>query len=186
MKCVTFAPLTMKTKVYTKGGDKGKTVVPLKGTIAKSENVVQALGDVDELNCHIGLLREKYSDEMQVGDFLAKLQNALFALGSQVSCGINNIKEENVLTIEAEIDKLDEQLPPLSDFILPVNPADIHLARAVCRRAERRIIAFNNSDVKQVGLLEMPIKYLNRLSDYLFVLARYISKNDIIWDKNGY
>lgn len=182
----------MSVKIYTKTGDKGETSVPLLGRVSKSLVVLDVVGNVDELNAHIGLLRERWTHI----SFLEQIQNALFAIGAQVACGELWVDRSHVKKIEKAIDKMEKDLPTLSNFILPIYPASTHLARSVCRRAERDMIKltkFENyvnayrEQFPKGEILKWPIQYLNRLSDYLFVLSRHLGdRRDPIWDKKGF
>lgn len=179
--------------ICTKIGDDGYTSVPCLGRVLKCKESVDALGAVDELNALIGIVREEYVHCV----FLKNVQHALFAVGSQIACDKEFIKEEHVLKVEKEIEEIELKLLLLNNFIIPIYPAKVHLARAVCRRAERDIIRFRNQEPDRKSC-DIPIKYLNRLSDYLFVLARYIAHNNLfqigeellvgeeLWDKNGF
>ena len=179
-------------KIYTKKGDKGESS-QLGGTKEQKNNIrLEAYGTVDELNAFIGHLHDQQINKHQKSILLA-IQNQLFNLGSILSFdgGKSRIKlpeitKENILHLEQEIDKMQQELPPLTDFILPCGNAIsslCHIARAVCRRAERRVVAIAKSDQINANCLE----YLNRLSDYLFVLARLILKenkgSEISWIK---
>lgn len=179
-------------KIYTKKGDKGESSL-LGGTKVQKNNIrLEAYGTVDELNAFIGHLHDQQINKNQKSILLA-IQNQLFNLGSILSFdgGKSRIKlpeitKENILHLEQEIDKMQQELPPLTDFILPCGNAIsslCHIARAVCRRAERRVVAIAKSDQINANCLE----YLNRLSDYLFVLARLILKenkgSEISWIK---
>ncbi|MFA7219327.1 MAG: cob(I)yrinic acid a,c-diamide adenosyltransferase [Synergistaceae bacterium] len=180
--------------ICTKNGDDGYTSVPCLGRVLKCKESVDALGAVDELNALIGIIREEY----ELCFFLKNIQHALFAVGSQIACDQEFIKEEHVLKVEKEIEEMESKLLSLNNFIIPIYPAKVHLARAVCRRAERDVIRFRNKEPDR-KFCDIPIKYLNRLGDYLFVLARYIAHNNLfqigdnlllvneeLWDKNEF
>ena len=171
----------MSRKIYTKTGDAGKTSL-LGGTkVSKSHIRIQAYGDVDELNSFIGLLGDQYPEE--AGRLMLKeIQDRLFTIGSALACDpkkeialkIPDLLEEDVLLLEKEIDRMSSLLPPMKSFILPgghVAVSTAHICRTVCRRAERLIVELDELESLAQPLI---IKYLNRLSDYLFVLARYI------------
>ncbi|MCL4397975.1 cob(I)yrinic acid a,c-diamide adenosyltransferase [Patescibacteria group bacterium] len=138
-------------KIYTKKGDKGETGLIGGKRVPKTDPVVEALGTIDELNAHLGNLNLP----------LEKIQQDLMALASEVAGGKKARVNEKWL--EKEIDRMEKELPPLHNFILPTG--SVHLARAVCRRTERRVTAVLGYS-----------KYLNRLSDYLFVLARWVTR----------
>lgn len=147
-------------KIYTKTGDKGETGLFGGKRVKKSDKIVEALGSIDELNATLGTLDIPLED----------IQKDLMVIAARIA-GFPKRKALSVKKLEKEIDKMQEELPELRNFILP--KGQIHLARAVCRRIERRIIdsGFRRNDT---------LKYLNRLSDYLFVLARFINyKNKI-------
>ena len=182
----------MAMKIYTKTGDSGKTSL-LGGTkVFKNNPRIEAYGTVDELNSYIGLLSD-FSNDDNVKNILKEIQDRLFTIGAELACDpeknsritLPDLHESDVELLEKEIDKMQDQLPVMQNFILPGgNPAVsfAHVARCVCRRAERGTVNLqeNNGAVDQ-----LIIKYLNRLSDYLFVLARYLGmKNnapEIIW-----
>ena len=179
-------------KIYTKKGDKGNTQL-LGGTIVrKNHPKLECYGTIDELNAFIGNI---YDEEIHPihKKILLKIQNQLFNLGSCIAFDqkkdaieLENIKKEDVQIIENEIDKMNASLPTLKNFILPSGLSTVskcHIARTVCRRAERNLITL--AEVEKINPLH--IKYLNRLSDYLFVLARYILMenriDDVKWEK---
>ncbi|HEY4799227.1 MAG TPA: cob(I)yrinic acid a,c-diamide adenosyltransferase [Bacteroidia bacterium] len=167
-------------KIYTRKGDKGETSL-LGGTrVAKSHIRIESYGTVDELNSWIGLIRDQQID----GDtkkILIHIQDRLFTLGSHLASDpakkgikIPDIKEENITALEMAMDKMNETLPEMRSFILPGGHPAVsycHLARCVCRRAERCVVRL--SEKEKVD--ELLIKYLNRLSDYLFVLSRKLT-----------
>ncbi len=166
-------------KIYTKKGDDGSTRL-LSGVKVQKNNIrLEAYGTIDELNAFIGnLYDQKINQENKNTLFI--IQNQLFNIGSNIACddkeiekNLPKITENNILDIEKEIDRLDFFLPKLNSFILPSGNkicSKCHIARTVCRRAERTLINLNQ--VEKVNSLF--IKYLNRLSDYLFVLSRFI------------
>jgi len=167
-------------KIYTKKGDKGETSLASGRKISKAELIIEAYGTVDELNAHIGLLRAHVTDE-GVSAYLGQIQHTLFDIGSVLAKdGIATpdypeVKMTDVDALEVEIDRMDGSLEPLRQFILPVGNqaiAHAHVCRTVCRRAERRVVSVEDEDFTQ------EVMYLNRLSDYLFVLARYLHVQD--------
>lgn len=169
----------MASKIYTKTGDKGKTSLIGGTKVSKADLRIEATGTVDELNSHIGLCKELLTDLDSVRT-LHEVQDRLFTLGSALACDLEkdtkiampDITEEDCIFLEHEIDKMEDSLAPMKSFILPggsISTAQLHVARCVCRRAERCCVRL--SDETPIG--EIFVKYLNRLSDYLFVLARF-------------
>lgn len=176
-------------KIYTKGGDKGQTSL-LGGTrVAKSSLRIEAYGTVDELNAHIGLLCDQ-EISAAFKDELISIQENLFVMGSLLACEadpdkfkLKHLGEEDVLDLERKIDLIDQELPVLRNFVLPGgHPAvsQCHVARCVCRRAERLIVTLAEKEVID-GVM---IRYLNRFSDFLFVLARKIGRDKGVAEKN--
>ena len=180
-------------KIYTKKGDKGKTQLLGGSVVDKSHSRLECYGSIDELNAHIGnLYDQKISARNKT--FLLIIQNQLFNLGSIISSDgkkttikLPEISNKDIHMIEKEIDRIDTYLPKLNAFILPSGKdtcSKCHIARTVCRRAERNLVALTKeSEIKYIY-----IKYLNRLSDYLFVLARDIlfthGVKEVEWQKN--
>jgi len=169
-------------KIYTKRGDTGETSILGGSKLPKHHVRIEAYGTVDELNANIGWLRDQDIDAPIVQD-LIKIQEILFTVGSHLandekksSIKLPEIKESEVQFLEEKIDKMEEKLPEMKFFVLPGGHPAVsacHMARVVCRRAERWTSAFNEvNDVDPII-----IKYLNRLSDYFFVLSRQIAKN---------
>ncbi len=182
----------MSQKIYTKTGDLGKTSL-IGGTKVSKGNIrIETYGTIDELNSYIGLV----SDHCKDGDsknILKEIQDRLFTIGSSLACDpeketklkIPDLKETDVELLENEIDKMNEVLPEMKHFILPggdVAVSTTHIARCVCRRAERWCV---NMQEQNLFVEPLIIKYLNRLSDYLFVLARYMGHlllvNELAW-----
>jgi cob(I)alamin adenosyltransferase len=172
----------MALKIYTKTGDTGKTSLIGGTKVPKSDIRIDAYGTVDELNSYIGLVSDHYR-EQNTTDVLRELQDRLFTIGSSLACDgekepklkIPDLVETDISFLEKEIDLMNEGLPEMKSFILPgghVAASTAHVARCVCRRAERLCV---NMQQHEVFVDPLVIKYLNRLSDYLFVLARYIS-----------
>jgi len=171
----------MASKIYTKTGDKGKTTLIGGTKVAKSHIRIESYGTVDELNSFIGLLSDYLTDEHSKKN-LKEIQDRLFTIGSSLACDpdkepslkIPDLKEEDIVFLEKEIDTMNETLPVMKHFILPgghVAVSTAHIARTICRRAERVCVNMQENDLFVEPLI---IKYLNRLSDYLFVLARLI------------
>ncbi len=169
----------MAFKVYTKTGDKGLTSLYGGTRIPKSHIRIEAYGTVDELNAFIGLLNDQIKDK-DVNSLLLEIQNRLFTIGANLATAKNkkvtapDILESDIQLLENSIDNMEATLPPLKAFILPGGHETIsncHICRTICRRAERRIIAIDLED----SVEPIIIKYVNRLSDYLFVLGRKIA-----------
>jgi cob(I)alamin adenosyltransferase len=179
-------------KIYTKTGDQGDTGLFGGGRVAKSSLRVETYGEVDELNSVIGLARTEPIDTT-IDTLLARVQSALFDLGaelatppsSKVALGIPLIGEADILALEHAIDRAELELTPLKTFVLPGGSraaAHLHLGRTVCRRAERRLVALHQAEPLRAEC----IRYLNRLSDALFVLARLANHRagvaDVPWE----
>ena len=181
----------MSIKIYTKTGDNGTTSL-LGGTkVSKSDLRIGAYGTVDELNSYIGLCRDLVTDDA-AKNVLREIQDRLFTIGASLACDpvkepkmkIPGLKEENVKLLEDEIDRMNQVLPEMKNFILPgghPTVSHLHIARCVCRRAERCCVRLDKANTED----DLIIKYLNRLSDYLFILARYaahvLNVNEIAW-----
>lgn len=170
-------------KIYTKTGDKGLTSLFGGKRVPKHHLRIEAYGTVDELNSYIGLIRDQKMDS-DTFNVLIEIQDRLFTLGSMLATEPGNEKvkvpqlfEEDITLLEKEIDKMNETLPEMRSFVLPGGHQTVsfcHLARCVCRRAER--LAVHLAEVEQVQ--ELIVKYLNRLSDYLFVLSRKLTQDN--------
>ena len=168
-------------KVYTKTGDGGKTSLIGGTRVPKNHIRIEAYGTVDELNSYVGLIRDQEIDTRSK-QTLIEIQDRLFTIGSSLASDpgkskmkIPDLLESDVEFLEHEMDFMNETLPEMRSFVLPGGHQTVsfcHLARCVCRRAERISIALNESEF----VAELVIKYLNRLSDYLFVLARLTSQ----------
>ena len=172
-----------KIKIYTKTGDDGTTGIVGGSRLKKYDLRLESYGTVDELNSWIGLIRSFDLSE-NIKNYLTEIQNKLFNIGSRLASDEKgdaftsnlSITEENIRFLENAIDELEKDLPELTKFILPGGDAQVaqcHIARTVCRRAERRIIEFAEREKVQPEI----IIYLNRLSDFLFVFARKLSQN---------
>ena len=182
----------MSTKIYTKTGDKGRTSLIGGTKVFKSDLRIETYGTVDELNSYIGLVKDYTPDEHQC-TVLKEIQDRLFVIGSSLACDpdkktgmhIPDVKDEDIILLEKEIDSMTAQLPPMKHFILPGGHAAVsstHIARCVCRRTERLCV---NMQQHELFIEPLIIKYLNRLSDYLFVLARFTAQElhvaEVIW-----
>ena len=172
------------SKIYTRTGDDGTTGLGDGSRTNKDSLRVEAMGDVDELNAVIGiLLNEPLAAEIQ--DTLTRVQHDLFDLGGEICIpGHAMVKAERVSALEETLDRLNEQLQPLKEFILPGGSraaAYCHLARTVCRRAERQLTRLSREE----PVTTISLQYLNRLSDLLFVMCRAINKQaevpDVLW-----
>lgn len=165
-------------KIYTKTGDDGSTGLFGGQRVSKHDARVRAYGTVDELNSVIGLAVSAGGDA-KLADMLLKRQSELFSLGAMLAAGDGkgdvSVSDEMIAEFEREIDALDAELAPLRNFILPggcPQAAWLHLARTVCRRAEREVSELREIRTKEAQRITPALKYLNRLSDWLFTLAR--------------
>jgi cob(I)alamin adenosyltransferase len=177
-------------KIYTKKGDSGTTQLIGGTRVPKNHIRIEAYGTIDELNSFIGLLRDQQIKEAHIG-VLLEIQDRLFTIGSSLASDpekskmkIPDLKEEDVELLEREMDQMEEQLPELKSFILSGGNTIVsycHIARCVCRRAERMVVHLSENDFVE----PIVIRYLNRLSDYLFVLARKLgaelNATEIAW-----
>lgn len=181
-------------KIYTKTGDRGDTRLLAPGLVRKDHPRIEAYGSVDELNALLGLARTSGLPE-NVESVIRRVQNELFSLGAQLastdlaSAPKPTIALRHVEALERDIDDLERPLPELREFILPggvPSAAALHVARTVCRRAERRTVSLSDMDGQSVS--ETLIQYLNRLGDLLFVAARAanhgLGKPDEVWEKS--
>lgn len=177
------------TKIYTRGGDQGKTSLGTGDRLLKSDCRIEAIGDVDEANAAIGWVRQFPPENTQPIDrLLERIQNDLFDLGADLCMpdlteSALRIHPSQVEYLEKRIDEVNADLAPLNSFILPggsKTAAALHMARTVVRRAERTCVSLN----EETPLNPEAIKYLNRLSDLLFVLCRQVNDNgirDVLW-----
>jgi len=177
------------TQIATRTGDAGETGLGDGSRVYKDHLRICAMGDVDELNSHIGLLlTEQFPEsvEMELKAIFHQIQHDLFDLGGELCIpNFTLLKEEQVLRLDEYLDKYNSQLPKLAEFILPGGTriaAQAHVCRTICRRAERSIVALGNLD----AINDAPRQYTNRLSDLLFVLARFLNLssggNDVLWN----
>lgn len=178
-------------KIYTKTGDAGITALFGGKRVSKSNLRIESYGTVDELNSWIGLVRDSMRDT-HTRNILKNIQDRLFTLGATLAADPEKPKlkkpdlhEADIEMLEHEMDKMSEVLPPLQSFILPGGHPVVsycHVARCVCRRAERGVVALGETE----NIEPLLVKYLNRLSDYLFVLARWTGKqfgaSEITWE----
>ena len=170
-------------KIYTRKGDSGQTSL-IDGDIVNKHNLsVDAYGTIDELNSFLGLLKDYIKDD-KIKDILNKIQIKLFSIGSILASGKNKnisekvkIEKKDVEYIELEIDRLNKDLPELKNFVIPgghKTSSYSHVCRSICRRAERKISELNNKSSVDSNIMA----YVNRLSDFFFVLSRFIKYSD--------
>lgn len=169
-------------KVYTKTGDKGTTALLGGARVPKHHIRIESYGTVDELNAYIGLIRDQAIHESYQNE-LIEIQDRLFTLGAilatqpeKKNVKIPQLSEQDISFLEQKIDEMDEKLPPMKNFVLPgghTTVSFIHIARCVCRRAERLTVQL--SELEEVP--ELVLIYLNRLSDYLFMLSRKVAQD---------
>ncbi len=175
-------------KIYTKAGDKGQTTLGDGSSVSKDSERVTAYGNVDELNASIGIITNYASDDMQ--KILLQIQNDLFDLGadlcvpdSQANDKKLKISKNQVQRLETSIDQMNKKLLPLKSFVLPggtKTASFLHLARTICRRAERSVVSLKKTEKVNANT----VKYLNRLSDWLFVASRLdnqVKSSEILW-----
>lgn len=180
----------MSTKIYTKTGDKGQTSLIGGTRLPKHHIRIEAYGTVDELNSFVGLVRDSIS-EKELFELLIEIQDRLFTIGSLLAADpeknkmqLPQLNESDTVLLEKAIDKMNETLPEMKSFVLPGGHPTVsycHIARCVCRRAERSVLRLSENEKVD----ELIYKYLNRLSDYLFVLSRKLTQdlkaNEIPW-----
>ena len=169
-------------KIYTKKGDKGTTGLIGGTRVLKSSLRIEAYGTIDELNSYIGLIRDQHIDNNYI-DQLKEIQDRLFTIGSSLASDpeksnmrIPDLRSEDIDLLEKWMDETDENLPEMKHFILPGGHTTVsfcHIARCVCRRAERIIVDLSTHEFVEV----MVLQYVNRLSDYLFVLSRALTRD---------
>lgn len=185
-------PDSMAFRIYTKTGDKGETALFGGKRVPKSHLRVDAYGTVDELNAFIGLLRDAVQDA-HVGSMLETVQHRLFSVGAHLASDPDKqlptpgLLPEDITLLENDMDEMDKSLPPLRNFILPGGHSTVsvcHICRTVCRRAERLTVALAQSDEP---VDDVVIQYLNRLSDWFFVLSRKLAQDlqakEVIWEQ---
>ena len=180
----------MAFKIYTKTGDKGETGLFGGRRLPKFHLRIESYGTVDELNSHLGLIRDSIQDD-KMKDFIKNIQDRLFTVGSNLASDpdkqmmVPDLKESDISDLENLMDEMDKSLAPLKNFILPGGHPTVsqcHIARCVCRRAERLVVSLKANE--PVPLIV--VKYLNRLSDFLFILGRKIAKDleveEVVWN----
>lgn len=172
----------MAFKIYTKTGDKGSTSLIGGVRVPKNHIRIESYGTVDELNSYLGMVRDMAQNTL-VTEWLHEIQDRLFTIGSvlatdpgkDVKMKLPDLHDNDVIWLEQKIDEMNENLPEMRSFILPggeLAASTAHVARCVCRRAERICVGMQQQDEV---VPEIIVRYLNRLSDFLFVLARYIA-----------
>lgn len=172
------------TKITTRNGDQGKTKLAQGDSVYKNELIINAIGDIDELNSILGVCISFCNDENIINE-IKNIQNDLFNIGGEISLNDsskNLLKDDSLSFLDNRIKKLNDSLKPLEEFILPGGDSfssNLHLARTIARRSERSIVDLYIKDLENNNI----VKYLNRLSDYLFVLSRFYNKNNNI-DEN--
>ncbi|MEO1766102.1 cob(I)yrinic acid a,c-diamide adenosyltransferase [Thiobacter aerophilum] len=177
------------SRIITRTGDDGTTGLGDGSRLPKHAPRIATLGDIDELNSVLGLLLAEPLLPEPFRALVVRIQHELFELGGELSVpGITRVSDAMVMALEQDVEALNAPLPPLREFILPGGShaaAVCHLARAVCRRAERGLVALASEDTVSPAAL----RYLNRLSDLLFVLARAINRSldmpDVLWQPRG-
>ncbi|MCX8144079.1 MAG: cob(I)yrinic acid a,c-diamide adenosyltransferase [Bacteroidia bacterium] len=181
----------MASKIYTKTGDKGNTGLFGGTRVSKDDLQIEAYGTVDELNSYIGLLRDlilssDIEDKEKIHQFLLDIQDRLFSIGSHLATDVSKMEkvkdmlpplfDADIQALEKAIDEMEEHLEPMKFFVLPGGHplvSHCHIARCICRRSERNVVRYSRHH-NTIDPHILP--YLNRLSDYLFVLSRYITK----------
>lgn len=174
-------------KIYTRAGDRGETSLLRGGKVRKDDPYIEAYGTIDELNSSLGLARSVWIGGLIDGE-LEQIQRDLFEIGALLAATgadprFSGVSKGRIDQLEAQIDRMDAELDPLTAFILPggsLEAAQLHMSRTICRRAERRVVK-----LKQTPEIATTVAYLNRLSDYLFVAARYANRSrgtaDTLW-----
>ncbi|TWT77656.1 Cob(I)yrinic acid a,c-diamide adenosyltransferase [Posidoniimonas polymericola] len=195
-----FLPLAdpLLMKIYTRGGDEGATGLFGGSRVGKNNARIEAFGEVDELNAAVGLARAQLaatlSDSQELTQLLSSVQHHLFDLGAELATlepeekGTALLQQAAIDMLEGAIDRLEKDLPALRNFILPggdLAASHLHLARCVCRRAERRVVALAHVE----PIRSLPVAYINRLGDLLFVAARWVNQasgqGDVPWQKSS-
>jgi cob(I)alamin adenosyltransferase len=176
------------SKIYTRTGDDGTTGLADGSRVAKDDARMEATGAVDEANSAVGLVLAELDAADEIGVVLTRVQHDLFEVGAELSLpGYRSITAEHVARLEAELDRINAQLPPLKEFVLPGGTraaAACHLARALCRAAERRVWTL----AREIDISRDVTSYLNRLSDLLFVAARSLARRnrgrETLWQRD--
>lgn len=179
------------SKIITKGGDKGKTSIAGGIRLSKSSTRIHTIGDIDELNSSLGVLMaelQAHTNTQPLVPEILSIQHDLFNLGGELAMPEMEILQEAALTfLEEKSEAMNESLPPLKEFILPSGSKPVafaHMSRSICRRAERQLVQLHQ---EEESVRSLSMKYLNRLSDYLFILARNIGQLDgqqeVLWQR---
>ena len=164
-------------KIYTRKGDQGQTSIHTGARFKKHSLIINAIGNLDELSSYIGLCRAFFKREKRIDNILHEIQNDLYKVTSNLAGAEINFNEDKVKEIEKEIDAYEKQLSEIKKFIIPSGhkkAMHLHVARTICRRAERKISQINENE----GLFSIELMYINRVSDLLFVMARYTNKKN--------
>lgn len=176
-------------KIYTKTGDDGKTSLIGGSRVPKNHLQIEAYGTIDELNSYLGLLRDELNDDFKKEvSFIIEVQRELFTIGSHLAndgqkskIKLPDLNSELLTELEQSIDKMEESLEPMKFFVLPGGHKSVsvaHIVRTVCRRAERRIV-----EIPAINKKDEMIQFVNRLSDWAFVLSRYLTKHYNVEEK---
>lgn len=182
------------SKIYTRTGDDGSTGMADGSRVSKADDLFSVMGDIDELNSHIGMIRAQlahYKDPLITDEFaqaLVIIQHLLFNIGGELAMPeYEGVNATHIDWLEQQIDKMNASLPALKDFILPTGSvlvSQLHIARTVCRRAERQAVRLQQTQPKAIR--QTAVSLVNRLSDWLFVAARFCTDPDkvseVLWD----
>ena len=185
------------SKIYTRTGDDGSTGMADGSRVSKADNLFSVMGDIDELNSHIGLVRAQLkrnkgqSIEKEFSEALVIIQHLLFNIGGELAMPeYEGVNATHIEWVEQQIDAMNTTLPPLKDFILPTGSvlvSQLHVARSVCRRAERQAVQLQQQRPDAIRLTA--VSFINRLSDWLFVAARFCTDpeqvSEVLWDSQA-
>ncbi|MBF2719761.1 cob(I)yrinic acid a,c-diamide adenosyltransferase [Psychrobacter sp. NG254] len=185
------------SKIYTRTGDDGSTGMADGSRVSKADNLFSVMGDIDELNSHIGLVRAQLkrnkgqSIEKEFSEALVIIQHLLFNIGGELAMPeYEGVNATHIEWVEQQIDAMNTTLPPLKDFILPTGSvlvSQLHVARSVCRRAERQAVLLQQQRPDAIRLTA--VSFINRLSDWLFVAARFCTDpeqvSEVLWDSQA-
>ena len=185
------------SKIYTRTGDDGSTGMADGSRVSKADNLFSVMGDIDELNSHIGLVRAQLkrnkgqSIEKEFSEALIIIQHLLFNIGGELAMPeYEGVNATHIEWVEQQIDAMNTTLPPLKDFILPTGSvlvSQLHVARSVCRRAERQAVILQQQRPDAIRLTA--VSFINRLSDWLFVAARFCTDpekvSEVLWDNQA-